>query len=84
MSDMMDRETALQRAREHIFSMAVSDAAADLCAANLAFGRLGQPRQQPQQAGLAGTVFAAHMQPLARIHRQIQLGKQAPITAHAG
>lgn len=38
MSDMMDRETALQRAREHIFSMAVSDAAADLCAANLAFG----------------------------------------------
>jgi hypothetical protein len=45
---------------------------------------MGQARQQSQQAGLAGPVFSAHVQPLARIHGEVEPGEQRAFAAHTG
>ena len=43
-----------------------------------------QPRQQAQQAGLAGPVGAVHLQPLALGDGEVHSGKQTAVAAIAG
>ena len=48
---------------------------------NLTVSRLRQTGQQAQETGFASTIFATHVQPLTRFDGQIEVRKQAAVTA---